>query len=158
MRTIRGGRGGELTPFEPGERRVGRPAGVPNKTTRVLKEAGILAAEIVGFPRFKRDKHGDIVPGSAGSFQVHEMAMEKGVAKMRQLKDGLEIKPGQTVELKPGGTHVMLVDLKKPLSKDDHFKATLDFEKAGMAEVEFDVLAMGATPSRQPAGKQTHHH
>jgi copper(I)-binding protein len=86
------------------------------------------------------------------------MTMEKGVAKMRQLREGLEIKPGQTVELKPGGTHVMLVDLKKPLSKDDHFKATFVFEKAGMAEVEFDVLAMGATPSRKPAGKQTHHH
>jgi copper(I)-binding protein len=86
------------------------------------------------------------------------MAMEKGVAKMRQLKDGLEIKPGQTVELKPGATHVMLVDLKKPLSKDDHFKATLVFEKAGMAEVEFDVLAIGATPTREPPGKQTHHH
>jgi len=60
-----------------------------------------------------------LVSGSsdvAGSLQVHEMTMEKGVAKMRQLKEGLEIKPGQTVELKPGGTHVMLVDLKKPLS------------------------------------------
>jgi hypothetical protein len=44
---------------------VGRRPGVPNKTTRVLKEAGILAAEIVGFPKFKRDKYGDIVPGSA---------------------------------------------------------------------------------------------
>jgi hypothetical protein len=64
VKKIPGGRGGELTPFEPGERRVGRPAGVPNKTTRVLKEAGILAAEIVGFPKFKRDEHGDIVPGS----------------------------------------------------------------------------------------------
>jgi len=102
-----------------------------------------------------------LVSGSsdvAGSLQVHEMTMEKGVAKMRQLREGLEIKPGQTVELKPGGTHVMLVDLKKPLSKDDHFKATLVFEKAGMAEVEFDVLAIGATPNREPAGKQTHHH
>ena len=49
IRTIPGGRGGKLTPFEPGERRVGRPAGAPNKTTRILKEAGILAAEIVGF-------------------------------------------------------------------------------------------------------------
>jgi hypothetical protein len=61
IHTIPGGRGGELAPFEPGER---RPAGVPNRTTRVLKETGILAAEIVGFPKFKRNKHGDIVPGS----------------------------------------------------------------------------------------------
>jgi copper(I)-binding protein len=99
-----------------------------------------------------------LVAGStdvAGSFQVHEMAMEKGVAKN---KEGLEIKPGQTVELKPGGTHVMLVDLKKPLTKDDHFKATLVFEKAGMAEVEFDLLAIGTTPSREPAARQMHHH
>jgi hypothetical protein len=43
---------------------MGRPAGVPNKINRILKEAGILAAEIVGFPKLKRDKHGDIVPGS----------------------------------------------------------------------------------------------
>jgi len=64
IQTIPGGRGGELTPFEPGERRVGRPTGVPNKTTRILKEAGILAAEIVGHPKFRRDKYGDIVPGS----------------------------------------------------------------------------------------------
>jgi hypothetical protein len=64
VKKIPGGRGGELTPFEPGQRRVGRPAGVPNRTTRVLKEAGILAAEIVGFPKFKRDEHGGIVPGS----------------------------------------------------------------------------------------------
>jgi hypothetical protein len=65
IQTIPGGRGGELTPFEPGERRVGRPAGAPNKTTRILKEAGILAAEIVGFPKFKRNKHGAIIPDSA---------------------------------------------------------------------------------------------
>jgi copper(I)-binding protein len=94
----------------------------------------------------------------AGAFQIHEMTMEKGVAKMRLLKDGLDIKPGQTVELKPGGFHIMFVDLKQPLNKGDHFKATLVFEKAGMVEVEYDVLAMGATPNREPAAKQMHHH
>ena len=102
-----------------------------------------------------------LVAGSsdvAPTFEVHEMTMQDGIAKMRPVIGGFEIKPGQTVELKPGGTHVMLVDLKKPLNKDDHFKATLVFEKAGMAEVEFDVLPIGATPSREPAGKQTHHH
>src|SRR5205085_1068352 len=87
-----------------------------------------------------------IVGGSsdvAASFQIHEMTMEKGVARMRPVKDGVEIKPGQTVELKPNGSHIMLVGLKKPFTKGDHFKATLAFEKAGMVEVEYDVLAMG---------------
>ena len=86
----------------------------------------------------------------AGSFQVHEMTMEKGVAKMRPVKDGLEIKPGQTVELKPGAIHIMFVDLKMPLNKGDHIKATLVFEKAGTVEVEYDVLAIGASPNREP--------
>ena len=94
----------------------------------------------------------------ASSFQIHEMTMEKGVAKMRPLKDGLEIKPGQTVELAPGGFHIMLAGLKKPLNKGDHFNATLTFEKAGTVDVEFDVMAVGATPGRGSAAKQMHHH
>ena len=80
----------------------------------------------------------------ASKFEVHEMKMEKGVAKMRPVKGGLEIKPGETVELKPGSFHVMFVDLKKPLSAGDHFKATLVFEKAGTVNVDYDVRAMAS--------------
>jgi copper(I)-binding protein len=94
----------------------------------------------------------------AASFQIHEMSMENGVAKMRPVKNGIEIKPGQTVELRPGGFHIMLVGLKKQLNNGEHFKATLAFEKAGMVEVEYDVLAAGASPNREPATNQTHHH
>jgi copper(I)-binding protein len=83
----------------------------------------------------------------ASKFEVHEMKMENGVAKMRPLKDGLEIKPGDTVELKPGSFHIMFVDLKKPLTAGEHVKATLVFEKAGTVNVEYDVLAMGAEPA-----------
>jgi len=82
----------------------------------------------------------------APAFEVHEMSMDNNVAKMRPIKGGLEIKPGETVELKPGSFHVMFVGLKKPLSPGDHIKATLVFEKAGSVDVEYDVLAMGATP------------
>jgi copper(I)-binding protein len=80
----------------------------------------------------------------ASKFEVHEMKMENGVAKMRPVKGGLEVKPGETVELKPGSFHVMFVGLKKPLSAGDHFKATLVFEKAGPVSVEYDVRAMGS--------------
>jgi periplasmic copper chaperone A len=88
-----------------------------------------------------------LVEGSsdvASKFEVHEMKMENGVAKMRPVKGGLEIKPGETVELKPGSYHIMFVGLKKPLSAGDHVKATLVFEKAGSVSIDYDVRAMGS--------------
>ena len=102
-----------------------------------------------------------LVSGSsdvAPKFEVHEMKMENGVAKMRPLTDGLEIKSGETVELKPGSFHVMFVGLKKPFASGDHIKATLVFEKAGKVEIEYDVRAMGATPGGHDSmpGMQMH--
>ncbi len=96
-----------------------------------------------------------LVSGSsdvASKFEVHEMSMENGVAKMRPVKGGLEIKPGETVELKPGSFHVMFAGLKKPLSAGEHFKATLVFEKAGPVSVDYDVLALGSQPSGSMPG------
>ena len=78
------------------------------------------------------------------SFEVHEMKMEGGVMKMRPLANGLEIKPGQTVELNPGGYHVMFVGLKKQLMQGDHFTAALEFAKAGKVDVDFSVAGIGA--------------
>jgi copper(I)-binding protein len=89
---------------------------------------------------------------ASSGFELHESIIENGIAKMRPAKDGLEIKPGQTVEFKPGGYHVMLTGLKKPLSAGDHVKATLTFEKAGKVEIEYDVLAMGASPGHEMPG------
>lgn len=79
--------------------------------------------------------------------EVHEMAMENNVMKMRQLADGLEIKPGATVELKPGGYHLMLIGLRDGLKKGQTIKGTLTFQKAGSVDVTFEVEAMGATAS-----------
>ena len=79
----------------------------------------------------------------AAKFEVHEMSMDGGVMKMRPIQGGLEIKPGETVELKPQGMHIMFVGLKKPLKQGDHIKATLEFEKAGKVEVDFDVSGIG---------------
>jgi copper(I)-binding protein len=93
----------------------------------------------------------------APTFEVHEMSMENGIAKMRPVKGGLEIKPGETVELKPGSFHVMFVGLKKPLTAGEHVAATLVFERAGKVEIEYDVRAMGAAPGQQMPGGHSGH-
>jgi copper(I)-binding protein len=90
----------------------------------------------------------------AQRFEVHSMAMEQGVMKMREVKDGLEIKPGETVELKPGGYHVMFVDLKQPLKQGDKVKVTLTFAKAGTIDLEYPVEAMGASAPAMGSGGQ----
>ncbi|HZQ11988.1 MAG TPA: copper chaperone PCu(A)C [Pseudolabrys sp.] len=80
----------------------------------------------------------------AGRFELHEMKMDNGIMKMRPAAGGIEIKPGQTVRLEPSGYHVMLVGLKDQLKQGDHFKATLEFEKAGKVDVDFTVEGIGA--------------
>jgi hypothetical protein len=85
----------------------------------------------------------------AKSFEVHEMKMDGGVMKMRPVAGGLEIKPGETVTLDPSGYHIMFVGLKDQLKQGRHFKATLDFQKAGKVPVEFTVEGIGA---KMPAG------
>jgi len=87
-----------------------------------------------------------LIGGSADvskRFEVHSTTMENGVMKMRPVSDGLEIKPGQTVELKPGGYHVMFIELSQPLKKGDHFKVTLEFAKAGKVDVDFTIEGIG---------------
>jgi periplasmic copper chaperone A len=91
----------------------------------------------------------------ASRFEVHSMVMEQGVAKMRPIVGGLEIKPGEAVELKPGSLHVMLLGLKQPLAKGEKVKGTLEFEKAGKVEIEYAVEALGAT-APAPGGHQHH--
>jgi hypothetical protein len=89
---------------------------------------------------------------AASSADIHEMTMANGVMQMRPLKDGLELKPGETVQLKPGGEHVMMTGLKQPLKQGDHIKGTLSFEKAGKVDIEYDVKAVGApAPTNAPA-------
>ncbi|MEN9895742.1 MAG: hypothetical protein RIR97_1594, partial [Pseudomonadota bacterium] len=80
----------------------------------------------------------------AGEGQIHEMAMEGEVMKMRQLKDGIAIPAGATVELKRGGLHLMFMQLKEPMKEGGMVKATLTFEKAGTVDVEFKVEAANA--------------
>ena len=67
--------------------------------------------------------------------------------RMREIEKGIEIAPGATVELKPGGYHVMFLDLKAPFENGAKVPATLVFEKAGTIAVDFRIEAMGASGS-----------
>ena len=75
----------------------------------------------------------------AGVAEVHEMKMEGDVMKMRALTNGLELPAGKPVELKPGGYHVMLMDLKLPLQKDTTIPVTLVFKDAKGVETKKEV-------------------
>ncbi|MCX7311575.1 MAG: copper chaperone PCu(A)C [Hyphomicrobiales bacterium] len=83
---------------------------------------------------------------NAGKFEIHEMSMDGGVMKMRPLPNGIEIKPGQTVELKPGSYHLMFIGLKEPFVQGKNVKGTLQFEKAGAVDVEYAIEPVGGTP------------
>ncbi len=74
-----------------------------------------------------------LVAGSspaAGVVEIHEMKMEKDVMKMAALPNGLDLPSGKTVELKPGGYHVMLMDLKAPLVANSTVPVTFTFQDA----------------------------
>ena len=93
----------------------------------------------------------------AKRFEVHEMSMDNGVMKMRELKSGLDIPPGATVELKPGSYHIMMQELLRPLAKGQRVKASLTFEKAGKGDVEFAVEAIGASAGGSEMKKMHNH-
>lgn len=84
----------------------------------------------------------------AGVTEVHEMKMEGDVMRMRGLKDGLDLPAGKTIELKPGGFHVMLMDLKTALPKDTTVPLTLVFKDAKGQEsrVELKVAVSTSAP------------
>jgi periplasmic copper chaperone A len=80
----------------------------------------------------------------AAQVQIHEMSMVNGVMQMRQLVDGLPVPAGESVVLKPGGYHVMLIGLKKQLAAGETLPLTLTFEKAGNISVTVPIKAMGS--------------
>jgi len=91
---------------------------------------------------------------AAERVEIHEMRHEDGMARMRELADGLMIPAGATVELKPGGYHLMFIAPKDGFRQDGVVPATLQFDKAGEAEVAFKVRPMTATG--RPSAN-THH-
>jgi copper(I)-binding protein len=80
---------------------------------------------------------------AAERVEIHEMKMAGDVMQMRHLTEGLVISAGQSVQLKPGSYHLMLIAPKKPIAEGQKVTITLVFEKAGKRAVEF-------TAAKQP--------
>jgi len=97
---------------------------------------------------------------AAGVAEVHEMKMEGDVMKMRAVQGGLDLPAGKTVELKSGGYHLMLMDLKAPLAKDSTLPLTLVFKDAKGAESKLELKVPVATvaPGAKAAGQPVMNH
>lgn len=81
---------------------------------------------------------------AAQRVEIHEMRDEGGVARMRELVDGLPLPAGTTAELKPGGHHLMFIQPTRALPAGEQVDATLVFERAGRMPVVFEVRPLGA--------------
>lgn len=92
----------------------------------------------------------------AGSAELHETTIDDGIARMRPLREGIEIGAGQTVSLEPSVRHIMFFKLETSFEADTYVDGSLTFEKAGKVPVEFFVEAGTGKPHHAaPAGADT---
>lgn len=95
----------------------------------------------------------------AGRMELHEMLMEGEVMKMREVEGGIAIPAGATVELKPGGLHLMFFDIAERFEDGQTVPVTLTFEKAGEVTLELPVKDMKAMDGHGgQAGHGAHGH
>jgi periplasmic copper chaperone A len=87
----------------------------------------------------------------AQSGMLHQDSVNaEGIMQMRPLTDGIEIPAGATIELKPGGAHLMFNGVKKALQLDVYHSGTLVFKRAGPLTVEFFVEPVSAKDASHP--------
>jgi hypothetical protein len=134
--------------FKLGEIDIGHPYARPTREGQMVG-AGYLKLANKG----PVDRLVSATSPAAGSVEIHSMSMEGDVMKMRQI-DAIELATGQTVELKPGGYHLMLMGLKAPLKVGEKFPLTLKFEKSGEVVVTVNV----EEPKSKSEAKGAHKH
>lgn len=93
----------------------------------------------------EEDRLVSISSPASGEVEVHEMSMENDIMRMRPLEGGIVIPAGETVELAPGGYHLMFQELEEGFVEGETVAVTLTFEKAGEVTLELPVLAPGST-------------
>jgi hypothetical protein len=132
-----------------------RSIAVENAWTRATPKGAQVAA---GYLTIKNDgaepdRLVSASAGFAGKVEMHRSSMVDGMMKMRPAAEGIEIPPGSTVTLGPGGYHLMFMELAGPLNAGDTVAGELVFERAAKMEVAFKVLGIGA----QGPGKGAQH-
>ncbi len=136
----------EAAPTEKGAYRVG-PLVVTRPWSRPTPGGARLTA---GYLRIANTgtEPDRLIGGSAriaGELELHGSEMDDGIARMRAMREGIEIPAGATIELRPGGKHLMFAHLSNSVALGERFEATLVFEKAGPLVVEFAVRDHAAT-------------
>ena len=130
--------------FKVGDVTIVRPW---TRATTVQTGAGYMTLRIAGPAP---DRLVKVTSADAERVEIHTMSMDGGVARMREVP-GIDIRPGAATQLKPGGYHLMLVGLRRPLREGESIRLALTFEKAGMVEVDATVEKAGAPgPSKRP--------
>lgn len=104
----------------------------------------------------------DTLTGGSAIFseltEIHEMKMVDDVMKMGQLEQGLTIPAGESVMLKPGGFHMMFMQLTQSLKEGETKSGTLIFSNAGEVAVQYEVVNRGEYMAAHPKGKSGSHH
>jgi len=80
----------------------------------------------------------------AARVEIYQMSVVDDVMRMRELPNGLEIKPGATIVLKPGSYHLMFMGLKQQIKAGEVIRGTLVFKSGGEVPVSFTTAAMGS--------------
>jgi copper(I)-binding protein len=118
---------------------AGQAVEVQNAWARATVKGQMATGAFMTLTAKEGSKLVGVTSPAAGVGQVHEMKMDAGVMKMAEVKGGLDLPAGKAVELKPGGYHVMLMDLKEPLMKDSTVPITLIFKDAKGVESKVEL-------------------
>jgi copper(I)-binding protein len=113
-----------------------------------------------GYVKLRSDEPAALVgvrTPAAGHAEIHEMSLQNGVMKMRPVQK-IPLPAGRTVELKPGGYHLMLMELPHPLQAGDKVQLTLTVEgKSGRREdVRLEAEVRSAVPAQPGHGGHMH--
>lgn len=91
----------------------------------------------------------------AGAAELHQTTSENGVMRMRPVVDGIALPPDQAVTLAPGGLHIMLMDLTRPLKQGDVFPLTVTFAHAAPVTVQVRCGCRQPVRLRRPSTQVT---